>query len=63
MRGFKIWVKGVGRFLKRLTPVIGVPNTEYSAANELVDKGVPKSDIVLAYQAPYRRVYSDFAVA
>lgn len=38
-------------------------NTEYSVANELVDKGVPKSDIVLAYQAPYRRKFSEFAIA
>jgi hypothetical protein len=38
-------------------------NTEYGVANELVDKGVPKDEIVLAFQAPYRRIYSDFAVA
>lgn len=37
-------------------------NTEYSVANELIDKGVPKSDIVLAYQAPYRRKFSEFSI-
>jgi hypothetical protein len=32
-------------------------------ANELVDLGVPKEDIVLAYQPPYKRAYTTFAVA
>jgi hypothetical protein len=36
--------------------------TEYSIANELVDLGVPKQDIVLAYQAPYARKFTEFAV-
>jgi hypothetical protein len=36
--------------------------TEYSIANELVDLGVPKQDIVLAYQAPYARTLTEFAV-
>jgi hypothetical protein len=30
-------------------------------ANELVDMGVPKEDIVLAYHAPYKRKYTGFA--
>jgi len=36
--------------------------TETGIANELVAKGVPKHDIVLAFLAPYKRQYSDFAV-
>jgi hypothetical protein len=36
--------------------------TEDGVANELVELGVPKLDIVLAYQAPYARRYTDFAV-
>ena len=37
--------------------------TEYSVANELVDLGVPREDIVLGFQAPYKRPYTDFAAA
>ncbi|MEA5485291.1 MULTISPECIES: XisI protein [Pseudanabaena] len=37
--------------------------TEYSVANELIDLGVPKQDIVLAYHAPYARKYTEFAVS
>jgi XisI protein len=37
--------------------------TEYAIANELVDLGVPSKDIVLAYQAPYARKYTEFAVS
>ena len=29
--------------------------TEEGAANELINKGVPKSDIVLGYRAPFER--------
>jgi hypothetical protein len=36
--------------------------TETGVANELVEKGVPKQDIVLAFLAPYKRQYSDFGV-
>lgn len=36
--------------------------TEYSIANELIDRGVPKQDIVLAYQATYARKLTEFAV-
>ena len=35
--------------------------TEIGVANELVELGVPKEDIVLAYHAPYQRVYTGFA--
>jgi hypothetical protein len=36
--------------------------TEIGIANELVEAGVPKADIVLAYQAPYLRSLTEFAV-
>ena len=36
--------------------------TEIGVANDLVEWGVPKEDIVLAYYAPYRRKYTGFAV-
>lgn len=36
--------------------------TEVGVANELVARGVPKHDIVLAFHAPYKRPYTDFAV-
>lgn len=37
--------------------------TEYGLGNELVEKGVPKSDIVLAFHSPEMRELTDFAVA
>ncbi|GET36719.1 XisI protein [Microseira wollei] len=36
--------------------------TEVGIANELVAAGVPKNDIVLAFQAPYKREFTEFAV-
>ncbi len=36
--------------------------TEEGVANELVDLGVPKNDIVLGFEAPYRRPYTGFAI-
>ncbi len=36
--------------------------TEEGIANELVAKGVPKTDIVLAFHSPFRRQFTDFAV-
>lgn len=38
-------------------------NTEVGIANELVDRGILKKDIVLGYQAPYLRHFTDFAVS
>lgn len=38
-------------------------HTEYGVAAELMDRGVPKEDIVLAFHAPYKRPYTGFAVA
>jgi hypothetical protein len=36
--------------------------TENHIAHELVALGVPKEDIVLGFQEPYKRQFSDFAV-
>jgi hypothetical protein len=43
----KIWVQHDG--------------TEDAIADQLVEKGVPKQEIVLAYHAPNVRKYTDFA--
>jgi len=37
--------------------------TEVRIAQELVDLGVAKKDIVLGFQAPEMREYNDYAVA
>lgn len=36
--------------------------TEGGIALELVDLGVPKQDIVLAFHAPYKRKFTEFAL-
>ncbi len=36
--------------------------TEIGVANELVEAGVPKQDIVLAFRAPYKRKFTEFPV-
>jgi XisI protein len=46
--GEKIWVQHDG--------------TEDAIADELVNKGVPSKDTVIAYCTPYVRQYSEFAV-
>lgn len=38
-------------------------NTDLDIASKLEEQGVPKSDIVLAFQAPSIRSYSGYAVA
>jgi len=45
----KIWVQWDG--------------TDDSVARELINNGVPQSDIVLGFHAPYKREFTDFAVA
>jgi hypothetical protein len=35
--------------------------TEEGVANELVELGVPKTDIVLGFRSPYVRQFTDFA--
>lgn len=37
--------------------------TDYDFIEDLIEKGIPKSDIVLAFHAPYKRPYTGFAVA
>ena len=37
--------------------------TEVGVANQLVELGVPKDEIVLAYHAPIMRQYDGFAIA
>jgi hypothetical protein len=37
--------------------------TEYGIARELLDAGVPKDHIVLAFRSPEMRKHTDFAVA
>jgi hypothetical protein len=36
--------------------------TEGGIANELVKRGVPKQDIVLAFHSPFKRQFTEFAV-
>lgn len=36
--------------------------TEGGVANELIDRGVSKQDIVLAFHSPFKRKFTDFAV-
>lgn len=37
--------------------------TEIGVANELLEVGVPSSDIVLGFHAPYKRPLTEFAVS
>ena len=37
--------------------------TEIGIANQLIAAGVPKQDIVLGFQAPYKRNLTEFAVS
>ena len=37
--------------------------TEIGVANELVEVGVPKQDIVLGFKAPYKRKFTEFAAS
>ena len=48
LKGNKIWIENDG--------------TEVGVANLLVERGVDKKNIVLAYQAPYLRQYTEFAI-
>ncbi len=47
IRNNKIWIQHNG--------------TELGIADELVELGVPKEDIVLGFHAPYKRKYTGFA--
>jgi XisI protein len=48
IKGEKLWIQYDG--------------TEVGVANELVEQGIPKEDIVLAYHYPSIRQYDGFAV-
>ena len=48
IKGEKLWIQYDG--------------TEVGVANELVEEGIPKDDIVLAYHSPFIRQYDGFAV-
>ncbi|MEY2977460.1 MAG: XisI protein [Prochlorotrichaceae cyanobacterium] len=48
LKGNKIWIENDG--------------TEVGIANLLVERGVDKNNIVLAYQAPHLRQYTEFAI-
>jgi hypothetical protein len=37
--------------------------TEIDIAQKLVDLGVPQTDIVLGFQSPYRRQFTDYATS
>ena len=47
IRNGKIWIQHDG--------------TEIGMANELVEMGIPKDEIVLGFQAPYKQPYTGFA--
>jgi XisI protein len=49
--------------LKGETIWIQYDGTEVGVANELVERGVPKENIVLAYHSPFLRQYDGFAVS
>ena len=49
IKGGKIWVQR--------------EMTDFRIVERLLEKGVPKEDIVLAFQSPYKRQFTDFAVA
>ncbi|MGB3558236.1 MAG: XisI protein [Geitlerinemataceae cyanobacterium] len=61
---------GIGRVFGALIHIdiigdqiwIQYDGTEVGIANELVELGVPKHDIVLAYHSPFMRQYDGFAV-
>ena len=40
---------------------VEVDNTERGIASELVELGVPKDKIVLGFQSPYKRKFTEFA--
>ena len=48
--------------LKGETSWIQYDGTEVGVANELVEQGIPKEDIVLAYHSEFIRQYNGFAV-
>jgi XisI protein len=53
----------IKEILKKHVNVSLVNAPDIPIAQYLLDAGIPKDDIVLAFQAPYRRELSGFAVA
>jgi XisI protein len=49
LKGDEIWIQRDG--------------TEIGIANQLVEAGVPKQDIVLGFHAPYKRQFTEFAMS
>jgi XisI protein len=49
--------------LKGETIWIQYDGTEVGVANELLERGIPKESIVLAYHSPFLRQYNGFAVS
>jgi hypothetical protein len=49
--------------LKGETIWIQYDGTEVGVANELLERGIPKENIVLAYHSPFLRQYDGFAVS
>jgi hypothetical protein len=50
------------RFKAKVLIWIQYDGTEEGIANRLVELGVPREDIVLAFHPPYKRPYTDFVV-
>ena len=70
---YQVFHSGWNRYSRIFGPLIHIDiidgkiwiqydGTETGIANELVELGVPKKDIVLAYHAPVMRQYDGFAV-
>ncbi|NUM46619.1 MAG: XisI protein [Anaerolineales bacterium] len=49
LKGDKVWIQQ--------------NNTEHRVAEELIEMGIPKNRIVLGFQSPYKRQFTEFAVA
>ena len=71
---YQIWNAGWDRYQRVFGALIHIDligekiliqydGTEEGIANTLVDLGVPKQDIVLAYHSPFMRQYDGFAVS
>lgn len=41
---------------------IQINNTELDVGQDLVERGIPKEDIVIGFQPPYLRQYSGYAI-
>ncbi len=53
----KIWLQ------QNLTVGVASRNENRDPAEELVEMGVPKGDIILGLQMPSKRLYTDYGVA